>query len=339
MSVESNLKKAQTLIASGDLAKARKACEKALKLAPQAGLGLFLMGVIELRSKRYPQSLAWFDKAQKVAPGVPEVPFNIGVANEALGKASDALTAYQQALSLKPGYVDAMSAMARVHAGMGDHTRAIEILDGALRLDARNLSVLLQLGSLHAETRDTRRAIGVFERGLKIEPGHPELARQASLAQAEVGAWSEAISILETAIRANPHTDESGPPSDLALLYADTLRKAERLDAAEELYRQYVGRGDPKRTAAIGLGLTLLDRNQAEDAIAVFETVLEGATDPEILSATHNNLGLTYQYRGDLPKAEASFREAIRLVPSYGEAYRHFAAVKKFAAADVDLAC
>ena len=101
--------------------------------------------------------------------------------------------------------------------------------------------------------------------------------------------------------------------------------------AAREICEQLL-LGDPRHAAALQLlGAAHLHAKQLPEALATLNAAIEVRPGDPL---THNNLGLTYEYLGELAKAESCFRKALDLDPDFSAAYFNLSEVARLGAGD-----
>ncbi len=107
--------------------------------------------------------------------------------------------------------------------------------------------------------------------------------------------------------------DAEGPPpfADSQQAEEDRRLRAEQLDAARELYREY-----PQSDALPVLGVVHFEQGDLEGAIRFWEEALRlepGALRLHGRAQTLSNLGDALRTRGEFPRAETMLREALRV--------------------------
>jgi tetratricopeptide (TPR) repeat protein len=100
------------------------------------------------------------------------------------------------------------------------------------------------------------------------------------------------------------------------LSVAECLRRQDKIDEAEKLLRQMVGRDKKNVEAAVLLGDLLRGANRFEAAAAAYSTAIEriGTPMPNDWSVFYFR-GTSYERAKQWPKAEADFKKALELSP------------------------
>ena len=111
-----------------------------------------------------------------------------------------------------------------------------------------------------------------------------------------------------------------GPPARLAPMLAEAVayHQAGRLDEAERLYRQILA-ADPRQADCLHLAGVIA--YQRGDCAAATDSIGQAIAVDGSIAAYHCNLGLALHGLDRFDEAEASYRRALRLAPSYPEAH------------------
>ena len=176
------------------------------------------------------------------------------------------------ALALDPNYVPAM--VWSIHANddqlesglisAEEELRRFEVLaDRIMAIEPDNGFVQSAFGFEAAyKNGDLETAAEYFERALENARGDSEVLRQVGRFAGSIGRFDEAIAILESAV-------ERDPLCYMCLYYlSNSYMKAGKFDEAETVRRTYVALG---RGGMYYLGLILLLKGEAEEALAVYE--------------------------------------------------------------------
>ncbi len=147
-----------------------------------------------------------------------------------------------------------------------------------------------------------------LEYALKAGVKHDDLQEFRGLSAALSGDYETAIPAFTEALASNP--------SDLLLFtlaksYAASGKPDQALQYFEETIRKT---GDEllQLKCRYEIGMILIDRQRLAEAASEFETILQ--KEPNSADA-HYGLGVIYEAQGDLVKARAAWRKALRLNP------------------------
>ncbi len=191
--------------------------------------------------------------------------------------------------------------MGKTFAGLGRHEVADTLLHQALaeytRLygsgDVRTAAVLGDIGNNFRQDRAYRDADSLLHQEWRVRAAAgpipdsvlADMMAALSATRREAGDIDSSLALAERAVAIRRQGGDTGAALTGALgALAFALRGANRLDSAEVVYR-----------------LVLERQQRVPNPNAVK------------LATTHNNLGYLYRVRNDLPAAEQSYREALRL--------------------------
>jgi len=250
--------------------------------------------------------------------------YNLGNAFARLGETEAALRAYREAITQRRGkYSRAYNNMGVVLLRVGRWDEAYDALNEALKLERFHYAeASYNLGRVYAARGQNDLAAREWQRALKIDPAH-DAARQA-LARSEheekivVGEPAIATaSVKPTAVTgAKPAASSGSRTLVLDRLSFDFLQRAreasERGNMSEAVYnfRRLLNRqGGYFAPANLELSYALLNLKQYDEALGnlVQVSTRDGARYP----ISYFHLARTYEIKGDLKNAEASFSQAI----------------------------
>lgn len=157
-------------IATGDVAAALAASNRATALAPDDADALTLRGVLVRDRYGLRASLAWFDRAWKSKPDHVPALIEYAASLADMGRASQALSLTRRALAISPGEPRAwfIQALIATRAGRYDLARALLARTGGT-LDGQ-AAVRLLRGVLHLHAGNATLAVGELTRLLVAQP-------------------------------------------------------------------------------------------------------------------------------------------------------------------------
>lgn len=275
----------------------------------------------------------------------------LGDADLAMGDAQTGLAEAEKAIQMAPGRADCYLNLAMVQVKYDPNAVEPTLLK-AVSVDPNFLPGRLALGQFYQAHQRWSDAEAQFRAAIASKPQFPApRAALAALYLAE-GRKSEAEQSLneaKTALAKNPtgyrmlgdfyvSTGDTSKalqefaslheshPKDLTVkrTYIQLLITENQIPEAQKLNDEIL-KGDPKDTGALLLQAEILDRNnRANDAIPVLQGILKDAPDNAF---AHFELGQVYNQVGNTQEAEAEWRTASRLVPSFVEPQRALAAL------------
>ena len=157
-------------IATGDIAAALAAADRATIVAPDSADALTLRGVLARDQYGLRASLAWFDRALKSKPDHVPALIEYAASLADMGRASQALSLTRRALAVSPGQPRAFFIQALIAARAGRHDLARALLartGGALDGQA---AVRLLRGVLHLHAGNATLAVGELRPLLEAQP-------------------------------------------------------------------------------------------------------------------------------------------------------------------------
>ena len=201
------------------------------------------------------------------------------------GRLEEAATHLREAVRLNPDSVRARTDLGSALAKMGRFPDAIAEYQAALKLDASAAILHHNLGNALAESGRIADAIAEYENALRIDPNYAE-ARHA-LAAAHYtrgvefakspGHGADAVGELEAALYTQPDSPEA--QNNLGVVLSQMPgRTSEALSHFQEAVRLKPDYAD----ARYNLALALADSGHLSDAIAIVETGLQVAPDPQL---------------------------------------------------------
>lgn len=165
---------------------------------------------------------------------------------------------------------------------------------------------------------DFRRAAKLCDEALSARRDDPAALLHRARAVHNLGQMREAVESLRKLTRTAPDFAEGW----YALAHA--LRAGGDLPGAIDAYEQALDRSPGLTVARFNLGLTCLNADRPEQALASFEKLLEG--DSNNLDALVH-AGLAQQMLGRVKAARRLFERALSLNPGHAEAHRYLGAL------------
>ena len=140
---------------------------------------------------------------------------------------------------------------------------------------------------------------------------------QQGVAAAESGQLDVATDLFKRAIVLDSTNAEAHYRLAMMLQYAPTPD----LQEAEAEYRRAIAHDSSQVAAMFNLGQLCAQTSRYDEALSLFEKVLERDTTAQIRSLTHFCIGMTYGIRGDADRAARAYAEAVHADSSYARAY------------------
>jgi protein O-GlcNAc transferase len=302
---EALLRAAQRDVGRGDLAGARRHCERLLQQAPTLLAALRMYAVVLMRAGAGREAIGTFRRVLARDPDDVESLANLAAL---LGGSDDeeSTRLLERALRLRPG-------MAALHYNLGNALLRRGRLDEALpRFDAA-LRLEPGLALAHNNRGSTLRRLGrlpearaAFERAVALDPTLATARSNLGVALATRGDWSAALVHLEEAVRLDPSNLESRGE------LAGALVEAGRFERAFEEFERALALAPDNPSLWYNLGTALMRFGDVPRAIAVFgEAVRRSPEDAE----AHANLAQVLVLEGRPRDAIAHLERVAELAP------------------------
>jgi choline-sulfatase len=233
------------------------------------------------------------------------------------GNAAGAAGALKALAAQHPGAPVFQSTYAQALRQSGDARGALAIYKAAVTRWPTDATLFHDLAVAAREAGDTQEAIRAEQAALAIDATSAMAHNGLGLLHAETGRAADAVAAFERATAADPTN-----PSYWANL-GNARRESGSVEGAEAAYRKALEIDASHADAANGLGVLLVQRRRAADAIPFFERAL--AASPDFHEA-RLNLGIAYQESGQREKAAAVYREILTRAPKSADRERRAAA-------------
>ena len=250
--------------------------------------------------------------------------YNLGNSYARLGESEAAINAYRQAIEQRNGnYSRAYNNLGVVLLREGRWDEAYDALIAASKIESfRYAEASYNLGRVYAARGQMDLAAREWRRTLQLDPKHDAAAQALARANTDetIIAVKPPASPSAAAKPTSVSTRVSKPPASKALTLDqesfDYMQKARgasergKMLEAVENYQQVLGRqGGYFAPANLELSYALLSLKRYDEALGnlIQVTRRDGARYP----ISYFHLARTYEFKGDLKNAEASFSQAI----------------------------
>src|SRR5207249_3993822 len=210
-----------------------------------------------------------------------ELHLELGLAEGQLGNLEGAAGEFRRALRLNPKLAPAHSLLGVTLRRKGDHAGALAEFRRAVEIDPKDPEAQLNLGKELKAGGDTTGAIAAFRQAIELKPDFEQAHYNLGIALHAQGETGAAQREL----------------NDLSALQEFRARLAQ----AKYLILQ---------------GVEALKQQKLDDALALFQKSVEQS--PE-LPTGHYYLGVTWERKGDAPRALAAYEKSLELKPDYAQ--------------------
>lgn len=292
----------------GDLRRAESSCLKALRLEPNSGLALRILGFIACQQGNHSAGVEYLQRSLTLNPRQSDAHAALGGALLLLGRPAEALAHIERALVTEPGSAPlrynrgcALLQLQRYEEALGEFDvslatspptsatlanrgtalqklsrleEALECLEGATLLEPDNGLIQYNCGNILSDLKRPEDALARYERAQRLHLSTVELLNNRGNVLRSLGRFREAIASYECALRLNGRAPE--PLNNL--------------------------------------GATLLDQGRIGPAISIFERVLHGAPNA---AAVLDNYALALRFDGRAEDAARTYEALRRVDPDF----------------------
>ena len=288
MSYNLMLQKAVELHNQGYLDNAESIYRQILETAPQNHIVLNLLGLIAQAKNSHNQAIELFYRAQKQYPGEPMYAFNMGFSLLKSEKFSEAKASFQKALDLSPNFKEAAYYSGVCDEKKGDKQHAVTNYQKALNIDAsyfepklalclldedinklmalneeykNNYLIKANISKKYFDAGDLQNAMIYAEQAYKLEPFDDEISAFYGTLLLQNGKLEDSRKILESAIKINPKNVS-------ALINAANLFFLNKnFQKAEDLYNRALGIAPENFDAHLNLANLFFNQNRKAEAL------------------------------------------------------------------------
>jgi tetratricopeptide (TPR) repeat protein len=357
------------------LAAAAEQFVKALQIDPRNTEALYNLGLIRMKWGDLNAAGDSFREVLRINPNHAAAQLRLAsiltqFARDDQNYIPKAQAAYARAIELDPNQPEAHFNLGYLAIRQRDYHAAVNEYQKAVALDPRYPRVHLELGIALYQVRDFDAAYSMLQAAVAEEPGSAEAHHYCGLALGRRGEWEQSVQELRAAARLAPDEQEihyalaealrKGGHADEAAAEMATVQnlqvhssekteaqfreyqarkslEAGKMESAAEDFRQSLNLARDARTAT-NLGVTLLWKGDADNAIHAFQRALE--IDQKYEWADYY-LGVSYARKHEFARAEDALNKALELRHEFSEAefYRGlvYAAQGRLQPAEADL--
>jgi len=349
---EAHYKLAQTAMKLEQWPLAYQELSKTIEIRPDQYAAHLDLANLQVLAHQFNDAKENLDLLAKAQPNNPEIFLARANYDAATNNISGALADIQTAIGLDPARSDTYlnKALLQMHGQQWDAAEAS--FKKSIELDPKSASALIALGNLYQTRGRFPEAEQTFRRAIDVAKDDPnprlslaslymaenkssqaeEFLRQS---KSDFSENSVGYRMLGDFYYANNQIDKA--TNEYAALYKDhpkdplvkknyiqLLILKDRLDEARKLNDEVLKVRPDDEDAQIYKGEIEIRGGKANDATNTLQAVLKG--DPEN-GIAHYQLGLAFDQLGNVTRAEAEWRDAVRLRPDIVEAHRALAGV------------
>ena len=154
----------------GDIDKALREYETALKFDSKNALALQLMAIAYSWRGEMDKALKYFLKAEKYGPGRSDIKMNLGSVFHSLGRFDKSLFYFRKALKLAPKNPLYNFQLGILYKRLGRYYDALSYMNAAARYDRIYEDAFFELGTIHEKLGNKAKAISAYKRALYLKP-------------------------------------------------------------------------------------------------------------------------------------------------------------------------
>lgn len=300
----------------GDYPTALSILRDALELDPASAFLHTAIAEIKLKIGQVQEALEYIDKAIRLDPAYREPYVMAGAIMLSAGKDREAAVYLRKAVELDPDKEDAYLQLAVSLTRLFEYEEAVGTLKRLVTLKGDSVLGYYYLGRTYSQMKLYRDAVGYFKKTLELRPDFAQAAIDMAASYEALGDYPQAIEVYRGIL------DDDENRADVLQRLVQLLIQQRRFKEALEYLNLAVKSGVGGQETMRKIGLVHLELEQFDDAIKVFSEML--AKDP----AAHPirlYLGMAYEEKGDLERAQAEFEKIPHGSPAFVEAVGHIA--------------
>lgn len=277
-----------------------------------------LMASIYVAQKKPMEAQREFEKALELAPGKAGIQFSAGMFEFGRGNRAGAEMRMKKALELDPKLVMARMALADVYMANGDFDAVERTHREGIAADPKAAAYYKALAKFYEMGQRRQDAEQVLLHAKNTIGNNPAGHRLLADFYVSVGETSKALDEFASLTKQNPK--DVGTRVD----YIDLLVGANRLEEASQLVDEMLKENSRDQHALILKARILNLHRKHSEALALLEPISKQLADN---AAAHLQMGIAYNALGQGSRAEAEWRDAVRVNPNLIEAQAYIAAV------------
>jgi tetratricopeptide (TPR) repeat protein len=329
--LESQIARAQRVLAKGDAAEALTACSQLLAvnddIQPKLRVELlYLQAVAQRLLAKAGGALATLEKLNRIQPESGRAAQERGLLALAAQRPAEALPQFILATRYNPGLLQSWKRRASLHAHFGHREGVILCETEISALEALPPELAMAKNLYHEEAY--LKAEAVCKEFMRANPQHLAGMRLLADIAAALGAPEEAEFLLASAIEFAPNDPQ------VRIDYIQALKKRQKFDAAFAQAAALVERwpDQPRHKSIYAIEYMQLGKHR--EALELFDEILELLPDDP---STHVSRGHAFRVLGDNNEAVAAYRQATTLNQTIGDAWFSLSNLKTYKFTDDEI--
>jgi Tfp pilus assembly protein PilF len=197
MRMQKLLDEAAILRRNGSLGEAERRYRQALRLHPDNGTVLLLLGMLLAAQDRWKESGQVLRRAVNADPRDPDAHYNLGCVLQQLQRHEEALESYAKALDLDPGFAEAHNNGGNVLQALGRHEESLVHYDRAIAANPGYVVAYNNRGNALKAIARYGEAIASYRKALELDPQNAEARHFIALIRLSLGDYAQGWPELE----------------------------------------------------------------------------------------------------------------------------------------------
>jgi tetratricopeptide (TPR) repeat protein len=309
---------------AGRLIEAARGYERILKLDPDHGDSLHLLGMISFQARRPDIAIDLIQRAIAIDASFAPYHSNLGTIFQAQGRLDEAEAEYKLALSIDPMSAETLGNFGSVLLAKGEIDDAATVYQRAIAVNPGIAELHFHLGNAQHAQNSLEDAVSSYSRALALREDYAEAHTNLGSVLTDLKRLDQAIVHIEHALAINPGLAEAHNALGVA------LQAQNAPEQAMAHYEQALRLKPDYAEAHSNYGTLLETQGNLKEALRKHSEALNCTPDyPE----GHNNLGNVLGTMGSLDEAIAHYERALALKPELIDA-RHNLAMAQLCAGD-----
>ena len=195
------------LLKRGDLYKAKEIFEEILLREENNYVILNLLGITNLKLKKYPEAVSLIKKAIDLNSNNYHLYNNLAIIYKELGKIDESIKNLEIAIKINPNYAEAYNNLGIIFKKKSQFEKSLNSYKKAIKLKPYYFEAYNNLGLLYLDLSDFKNAIDNFNKAIEINQKYSEAYQNRGVAYSLIGKYIqsnkdfEELKILDTSKR------------------------------------------------------------------------------------------------------------------------------------------
>jgi tetratricopeptide (TPR) repeat protein len=292
----------------GFLREAEAICARTISLQPENALAYHIAGSVQECLGNLDAAITNYKYALRIDPSLTEAYYFLGNAFRSRGFFDEAVKSYREAIKLQPDYLEALSNLGAVLVGLHRLKEARLILEKANRIHSGCEQVLCNLGDLYLLEDNIEQASNCASAVLRINPRFSDGHYLAAKIYRKKGDYDSALQSYRAALEIKPGDE------NLIGSIAEIYEIRGEFEEASELLAPLIERGTRAPLALLAYSSLVNDQSEIYKAIDLIETNLtRSGIEITHLIGMHYQLGRHYEMLQKYTKAFSHYKKANKL--------------------------